>query len=123
MNIGDNTPWGAAQTADTIAEGITHVTTASHGGIHLSPDRNALVPDYMKRDGDFATQRRAGWYEEDCDWCIPVIVFEVLFTVYWLKREPDLEERAREMLQQAQDTFRAWHKDAYASHHTLGQIP
>jgi hypothetical protein len=106
MNIGDNTPWGAADHVDTIAEGITHVTTPSHGGIHLSPDRNALVPEYMKRDGAFASQRRAGWYEEDCDWCIPAIIFEHEFRAH-------AGFSGRDWIAAARETFKHWHARAY----------
>lgn len=105
MNIGDHTPWGAAQTADTIAEGITHVTTASHGGIHLSPDRNALVPDYMKL-GTFQRQGAEGWYEEDCDWCIPAIIFENEFRTH-------AGFSGRDCIAMARDTFKNWHARAY----------
>lgn len=65
---GMSTPWGRAQQAETICEGIGTVSTAGHGGIKLSRARNALVPEYMRREG--------GWYEEDCEWSIPFCVFE-----------------------------------------------
>jgi hypothetical protein len=44
------------------------VNTAGHGGFKLSRERNAKVPAYMRRDG--------GWYEEDCEVAIPLVVFE-----------------------------------------------
>jgi hypothetical protein len=65
---GMNTPWGGAQHASEILPGMGVVSTASHGGIRLSAERNAQVPDYMRRD--------SGWYEEDCEWSIPFCVFE-----------------------------------------------
>ena len=66
-HIGMSTPWGRAQHIKRIAKGIFSVSTPSHGGIKLSRERNGKVPDYMREPG--------GWYEEDCDWCIPFLVF------------------------------------------------
>lgn len=68
------TPWGQSQTVETIADGITHVTTASHGGIHLSPERFAqMPPEYQK------TWAGAPWYEEDCDWAKVAVTFPEYF--------------------------------------------
>ncbi len=62
-----DTPWGIAQTARVIAEGIVEVTTASHGGIRLHPTHNAHVPEPF-RDRD-------GWYEEDAEWGFVALTF------------------------------------------------
>lgn len=73
-----NTPWGKAQTRSRLAHGIVEVSTASHGGIHLSPTRNALVHEAW-RDG-------SGWYEEDCLYNIVVISFPDLFAGQRIER-------------------------------------
>ncbi len=65
---GMSTPWGQADHVSRILEGMCRVGTPSHGGIKLNRERNAQVPDYIRRDG--------GWYEEDCEWAIPFIVFD-----------------------------------------------
>ena len=95
---GMQTPWGAADYARVIADGIGMVGTPGHGGYKLSRARNARVPAYMRREG--------GWYEEDCDWCIPYVVFEAE-----LRGNPDclttIEKKAHV------NTFRNWHPDAY----------
>ena len=65
-----STPWGPSQDAEAIADGITFHSTASHGGIHLSPERQAKMPAYM-RD----TFAGGPWYEEDCDYVRVVVVF------------------------------------------------
>lgn len=62
-----STPWGAAQYSEQYARGIMSYGTAGHGGIHLSPTRNMVVPEYM-RAAD-------GWYEEDCEWAIAATVY------------------------------------------------
>lgn len=56
------TPWGPAQTADVIAPGIVFYTTASHGGYHLSPERNALIPLAVRRK-TFCKLGMKGWYD------------------------------------------------------------
>ena len=43
-----HTPWGSSQHQRVLAEGITSVSTASHGGVHLDRKRNAAMPDYMR---------------------------------------------------------------------------
>ncbi len=48
-------PWGVIQDKRELAPGIWQVSTASHGGIKLSRERNAAMPDYMRNEG--------GWYE------------------------------------------------------------
>ena len=52
--------WGTPQENEELADGAAMVSTASHGGIVLSEDRNALVPE-SAREPD-------GCYEEDCAW-------------------------------------------------------
>lgn len=69
-----STPWGASQIATVYAEGVVSHVTASHGGFHLSVDRNAKVHS-MLRSSD-------GFYEEDCCWAAVVITFPDLFTAY-----------------------------------------
>lgn len=61
-------PWGKVQCLYTLAPGIYSVSTARHGGIKLDREHNARMPDGMRC--------RGGWYEEDCDWCLPFVVFQ-----------------------------------------------
>ncbi len=69
------TPWGTAQTIETIAEGITSVTTPSHGGIHLSPERFAQIcPEWQE------TFAGGPWFEEDHDWAKVAVTFPEHFT-------------------------------------------
>lgn len=69
-----STPWGASQMAVIYADGVVAHSTAGHGGIHLSPDRNAKIHPLLRKD--------APWYEEDCEWAIVAISFPELFTGY-----------------------------------------
>ncbi len=68
------TPWGNAQNIETISRGLEFVDTPGHGGFRVSHERNKKIPFWIKEE----THGRLGidgWYEEDCDWCIPAIVF------------------------------------------------
>jgi hypothetical protein len=76
-------PWGEIQTCHTIADGIYQVTTASHGGYMLSPDRVAAMPAV------FVETIVDGCFEEDCEWCFVPLAFPALFT------PPILEEARR----------------------------
>ncbi len=64
---GMRTPWGAAQTVERMAPGIWVVSTAGHGGLKLDAAHNRRMPAYMRRGG--------GWYEEDCESALPMVVF------------------------------------------------
>ncbi len=91
MRSSANTPWGAAQGATAYAEGIVEYATASHGGFHLSPERNAAVHPTLRSEG--------GWYEEDCGWAAVAITFPDLFTAF--------ERRC------AETTLKDWFPDAW----------
>ncbi len=65
-----NTPWGIADRAEVLADGIISYGTPSHGGIRLSLARQASIPD--------GTKNWLGgkeWWEEDCDWAVPYVLF------------------------------------------------
>lgn len=68
-----HTPWDAAQACDRVAEGIHFISTAGHGGYHLSPQRRREMPASIQAITSPYSPTQAGWYEEDCDWAIPVI--------------------------------------------------
>jgi hypothetical protein len=57
MFVGKHSPWGIVQDEETIAEGIVYVSTASHGGIWVSPELLGRVQEAMR---DYA----AYWSEE-----------------------------------------------------------
>lgn len=52
-----NSPWGEPQTWIELVPGIIRVTTASHGGYRLSPERRAAMKARLGIDLE--------WYEED----------------------------------------------------------
>jgi len=96
-----SSPWGAIQDKRELAPGIWTVSTASHGGIKLSRERNAGMPDYMRNEG--------GWYEEDCEWAKAAVVYPIGFQrVIKIEGKPDRTE-----FEIAMDTLRNWHPDQY----------
>lgn len=98
--VGGYSPWGKIDYLTTLIEGVENVSTPSHGGIKLSRKRNAAVPEYMRREG--------GWYEEDCDWAIPFVVFEAELAEKG--NGPSRDAIGREA---HKDTLRNWRPEAY----------
>jgi hypothetical protein len=91
-----NTPWGAPQSIDDIGEGVCFVATASHGGYFVPPAINEKIPAAW-RAISFNGQGAAGWYEEDCDWCMVALTFPSLFPA--------------KALADARKTFAHWHAE------------
>jgi hypothetical protein len=88
-----HTPWGESQTVREIAEGITLVTTAGHGGYLLSPARRSAMPDALHA---FETFAGGNAYEEDCDWAVVAVAFpehfdalSVLYAVHTIEGGAD----------------------------------
>lgn len=87
-------PWGPIQDVYPIADGIVSVSTAGHGGIKLDRKRQAAMPDYLKREG--------GWYEEDCEWSLPGVVYGAFF-----------EAKKPGTFQAAKDTMANWFPELF----------
>ena len=75
-------PWGASDHVTEIAPGIISVSTPSHGGIWLSPERIAEMPQPLQDFVPFGgPQKGPGrWFEEDVDWSIVCLAFPQFFT-------------------------------------------
>jgi hypothetical protein len=91
-----NTPWGHTQQTETLGEGVVQVFTASHGGIRLSEERQALVHEAWAIDAPDMASR---WYEEDCEWAIVALTF------------PECFEAAD--IDAAHKTARSWYPTSY----------
>ncbi len=65
---GMKSPWGKIQTIERLTPFLTKVTTASHGGLYVSKEENKKIPKIFRR--------ASGWYEEDCEWSIPMYFLE-----------------------------------------------
>lgn len=66
---GSESPWGPVQTVEPLGPEAVSVTTASHGGLRVSPVTFARLPDALRRTAFSAD----GWFEEDCDWALPYL--------------------------------------------------
>ena len=95
------TPWGAPETATQILPGIWEVRTASHGGMMLSDDRQAAMPDALSFDG--------ASYEEDVNWALVVMAFAHEFQSSALRFSPHHVDLARQMV-------RTWHPARFTTH-------
>ena len=84
---GDHSPWGTIQEIVPLIHGVTMVSTSSHGGFHLTPQRLRMMPQSMRSSN--------GWYEEDCEVAMVMYCFYDEFATLnlWAKA-PTREELA-----------------------------
>ena len=77
-----NTPWGRADHLRTITTGVIEVSTPRHGGI-------AIAKGYAEKHLSEAAREKAifqnsyYFFEEDCDWAIPMFELKELWEVYF----------------------------------------
>lgn len=69
-----SSPWGAVQHQEILADGIIFVDTAGHGGIWLSPERAAQLPNWAHSIASTYCSKPT-WWEEDCEAVVPMYVF------------------------------------------------
>lgn len=67
-----HSPWDAVHHAERLAPGLYSVSTASHGGLWLSPERMKVFRELFPTFEGYAG---LPWLEEDCDICMGVIAF------------------------------------------------
>ena len=70
MTAPKNSPWGPVQDSFELAAGIVEISTASHGGIWPSAERQKEIG---RCEGNFLGS--VEWWEEDCDWAVPYAFF------------------------------------------------
>ena len=91
--VGSRSPWGTIDHVTVHAPGIASVSTPRHGGFKLDRSHNAKVPA--------ACRRKGGWYEEDCEYAISVLVFPEAF-----------EDR---IVEGARASLKNWYPEAYTA--------
>ena len=62
-----DSPWGPITLATRKSQGIWFVSTDSHGGFWLSPERREELPEEMKGTSFLNKSHGDEWWEEDCD--------------------------------------------------------
>lgn len=77
--IETSTPWGRPHGHRVIAPGIVSYSTGSHGGVHLSAERIAQMPEALSGITTFA---EPGWYEEDVDVNLVIVAFPEFFNPF-----------------------------------------
>ena len=97
---GDSSPWGLIDSATPLGPDAVAVSTPSHGGIWVSLEALEAIPEPLRA----TAYSGGGWFEEDCDWCIPYLALD-------LHRFEDGAERGAENLAAAQKTLWLCHKD------------
>lgn len=92
MFVGKNSPWGIVQDEETIADGIVYVSTASHGGIWVSPELLGRVQEAMR---DYAAywSGSSSWFEEDCAAQCVVVSFPEYFPAEQVERAQAIVDR------------------------------
>jgi len=81
----NSSPWGAIQYQKTVAPGVTLVSTASHGGIHLSRERLASLPAAVRNAKRFNPP--GPWYEEDVEVYIVAAAFPEVAAAFKMDRD------------------------------------
>ena len=102
-NMRQNTPWGQADGAEVLADGVIQYTTPEHGGIWLSSKRREAIAPIGAKNWLGSME----WWEEDVDWSVPFWFFRNDIRAFGNveKDRMDMSERA------AQATIRQYHKE------------
>lgn len=103
------TPWGIWDIAYPVAPGIWGISTASHGGMWLAPERVKQVPSYILDATFNRGQGRLGWFEEDCDVAWVYAVFEKEMRAYWSRfRPPYTDAEIEQRMTNVEASLRRW---------------
>ena len=100
VHMGSRTPWGGAQHVTPIAPGFVSVSTAGHGGVKLSRERNSLIPTALRNSN--------GWYEEDCEINIPLHYFPEAWA-----RLPHVTASVDELTTSTDQAIKDWFPDKW----------
>ena len=96
--VGSPSPWGAIDHVEALGPEVVVVSTPSHGGFWVSPRAMATIPEPLRA----TPYSGGGWFEEDCDWCIPYLALG-------LHRFEASPARAAETVAAARSVLRACH--------------
>ena len=97
---GDRSPWGLIDSAAPLGPHAVAVSTPSHGGIWVTAQALETIPEPLR----VTAYSGGGWFEEDCDWCIPYLALG-------LHRFEEGPERGAQNLAAAQKTLWLCHEE------------
>ena len=97
---GDRSPWGVIDHVYALGPDVVVVATPSHGGLWVSPEAMTSIPEALRE----TACSRGGWFEEDCDWCIPYVALG-------LHRYEESAELGATVLEVARRTLWSCHAD------------
>ena len=78
MKFTKDTPWGRADSVTDLGAGLFSVGTPSHGGLFVPDDLLERMPFGVRFSNSYSGAD-SNWFEEDCEWALPVISFPELF--------------------------------------------
>lgn len=99
-------PWGSIQNTEHFERGISFVSTASHGGLRIS---RKYADDHLSKLAiQFATSMDDNylWYEEDCDYAIPMYELDYLWGVMFQHDKKNVTYNQRKS--SLEDTVKYW---------------
>ncbi len=76
--VGSHSPWGTIDNITRIAAGVLFVGTPSHGGIWLSDQRIAQIPETLRKPKS-AYAEKPRWWEQDLEAGFPLWFFGGLY--------------------------------------------
>lgn len=68
-SVGSSSPWESIQSITPLGPDAVVVSTASHGGVCVSPVALARLPEPLRQTAFSG----GSWFEEDCDWALPYL--------------------------------------------------
>jgi len=95
---GDCSPWGVIDSATPLGPDAVAVSTPSHGGIWVTAQALETIPEPLR----VTAYSGGGWFEEDCDWCIPYLALG-------LHAFEEPAERQDHVRAAARRTLETWH--------------
>lgn len=109
-NANRETPWGYSDFRRVLAPGIIEYCTPSHGGIWLSDHRQQQLLNKGLTIKNFLKSEE--WWEEDCDWAIPFVIF-----AEDIKKHGSYDSEHFEFaLKAAKESNKYWHPELTALH-------
>lgn len=100
------TPWGSAQSRQELAPGVVAISTARHGGVWISKQRQQQMPPALTK---VAVPTRPAFYEEDIAYAAVLLAFPDALHAWAEQMNMETDEAAYIL----RNKFRDWYPDVY----------